>query len=457
MTMKKVWKRVIVILVLLILVGGAIFLLTTNEGLKKAWAGNDSLKVGVADYTKLIKAHPDWKRLEGIDEKIASMEQSMYNAPSMMQKMGSESMERMQKAQRAAEAELRAEIDRLSADLKKERDALQAQFAGEAKKLQEQMKALQAEAKKARTAEAPPREENRSHPEQMKSFARDLILQRDRLVSAKRLELQKKAKEKMDAEKNRIEGELASYEAQIAKENQQEKLNIQLKFQVSKDDQENARLKEELARISAEESKLKEKKKSEVAAEIEKIGNEELSRIDKEVNAYKTRIDADIRNQLGGKPPMTAEKPAPPEPTTVQKSFQARADELAKSFDAKKAAMEAKLDSAQSESRNKLEAKKAQLERQLKEQEKLLMKDMMKNKEKMAAAEQERVGKQKMEIEKLQDDRDKLYNSMLSSIKGEVSEIAKKEKLPLVVGMYVVNIKSVDLTDRTIERMKSRK
>jgi Skp family chaperone for outer membrane proteins len=455
--MQKVWKRIIIGVVFLLVMGGVIAVLATNEGLKKAWAGDDTMKVGVADYTRLLKAHSDWKRLEGFDEKIASLEQSMYNSPSMMQKMGSEHMERMQKAQREAEAELRAEIDRLSSDLKKERDALQAQFAGEAKKLQEQMKALQAEAKKAQTAELPPKEENRSYPEQMKSFARDLVLQRDRLVSAKRLELQKKAKERMDEKKARLDGELAAYEAQIARENQQEKLNIQLKFQVTKDDQENARLKEELARISEEEGKLKEKKKVEVAAEIEKYGNDELSKIDKEVSAYKAKVDADIRNQLGGKPPMTTEKPSSAGPTTAQKGFQARAEELAKAFNAKKADMEAKLDSAQTESRKKLEAKKAQLEGHLKEHEKLLMKDMMNNREKLAQAEQERIEKQRNEIEKLQSERDKLYDSMLSSIKEEVSEVARKEKLPLVVGMYVVNIKSVDLTDKTIEKMKQSK
>jgi len=455
--MKKVIRIIVVLIFAALVAAGAI---AGGTWLRKSLAAGETVKMGVVDYTKLIKEHRDWKKLESLDEKLALGEQKLYNAPSAMEKIGTEHMSRMRDAQQQAESELKAEIDKLQAGLQRERDAVEAQFAEETKKLQAQLKALQEEAKKkGGQGSSPTQEEVRPYGEQLKAFYRDLVTLRDRQVAAKRLELQKRAKEKMDAEKSRIDAELAAYETQISKENQQEKLNIQLKMQVCKDDQEMLTLKQDLSRLTEEESRLKDKKKAEVAAEVEKLGTTYLSGIDKEVDAYRAKIDADIKaqltarqGQLGGQIARTGG--GPPGNPAVAKEYEAKARALAQVFDSKRREMEGKLSGAQAESRRRLEQKKAELEQHLKAQEKSLINEIMKNRHKMEKAEQARIEKQKKDLENLQAERDKLYDTMLEDVRQEVQVVAKKERIPVVVGMYVVNVDSTDLTDKAVSRMK---
>ncbi|MDQ7824795.1 MAG: hypothetical protein RDV48_18500 [Candidatus Eremiobacteraeota bacterium] len=451
--MKVAAKAVVVLLVTLIM-GGSIFLAVTKlPGLLTGTEGKDSQKVGVVDFGKLLKAHQDWKKLDGIDKQIADIEQKMNNAPSGMQKLGLEQAERLKKAQIQAEAELKQEISGITSSLEKQKAAFEAQMAGEVKKIQEEMSKLKAQAKNAQ-GQTPP-EQIKPYSEQMKDFSRDLIILRDRQVAAKRLELQKKAKEKIDADKGRLESELSSYEQQLARENQQEKLNIQLKLQVNQNDEEHQHLKEELAKISDEESRLKEKKKNEIAAEMDKLGNVEMDKIDKEVLAYKAKIDQDISAQLsrkqvqlgGGKEPIVASNPALSE-------YQRKGMELTKAFQAKQKEMEAKLLSANEDSRRKLEEKKRTLESQLKTLEKSVMKEVLQNRDKLAKTEMERMERSRLQIEKLQRERGKLYSAMESDIKDEVALLARKERVPFVVGMYIVNVEGTDLTDKALEMMK---
>ncbi len=454
--MKKVVRIIAVLIAAALIAAGAI---AGGTHLRNCLASGQIMKMGVVDYTKLIKEHRDWKKLENLDEKLTLGEQKLYNAPSAMQKLGTEHMSRMRDAQRKAEGELKAEIESIQAGLSKERDAVEAQFAEETKKLQVQMKSLQEQAKKGLQGNSPPQEEVKPYGEQLKAFYRDLITLRDRQVAAKRLELQKRAKEKMDAEKSRIDAELASYETQIARENQQEKLNIQLKMQVCKDDQEMVTLKQDLSRLTEEESRLKDKKKAEVAVEVEKLGTTYLSGIDKEVDTYRAKIDADIKaqltakqGQLGGQIVRTGGGSSGN--PSVAKEYQAKAMAIAQIFETKKREMESRLNGAQAESKRRLEAKKAELEQHLKAQEKTLIDEIMKNRTTIEKAEQARLDKQRKALENLQAERDKLYNSMLNEVKQEVQLVAKKEKVPVVVGMFVVNVDGVDLTDKAISRMK---
>lgn len=457
--MKKSRVLVIVFFLALVLGLGSFFALKHFGvfGHASKTDGRDDLKVAIVDFTKLIKVHKNNKDLESLDGKIAKLEQQMYNAPSSMQKMGEERFAKLAQSKKAAEEELKREMEVLSGQLMKEKEALEARFEGDVKKMESEMQALKAEAKKRHSAAPPEVDEPQPVGDQMKAFTRDLMLLRERQVTARRLDLQKKAREKIDADRERLDSELAAYESQISKENQQEKLNIQLKMQVTKDDDEMAKLREDLARLNEEESKLKEKKKSEVAEEIEKTGNSEMARIDKDVNAYKAKIDADIRAQVNQKQSSlgggTVSAGGGGRNVNI-KDLQQKGEELNRIFEQKKQSMASQLAGAQEEARRRFDAKRIELEQSIKNQEQQLMKDIMKNREKLAQADMQRMEKQKREIEKLQRERQKLYDSMLEEIKVTVTEVAHKEKIPFVVGLYVVNVNAVDLTEKAIEKIK---
>ncbi len=457
--MKKSRIVVIVVFLAVVLGFGAFFALRQFNVFGRISKNDDrdNYKVAIVDFTKLIKVHKGYKELESFDDKISKLEQKMYNAPSSMQKMGEERFAKLEQSKKAAEEELKREMENLSGQLMKEKAALEAKFEGDVKKMESEMQALKAEAKKRSSASPSAAEEPQPAGEQMKAFTRDLMLLRERQVTARRLDLQKKAKEKIDAERERLDSELTTYESQISKENQQEKLNIQLKMQVTKDDDEMAKLREELGRLNEEESKLKEKKKTEVAAEIEKVGNVEMARIDKEVDAYKAKIDADIKAQVNQKQSSIGSgggSTGGGGRTASMKDLQQKGEALNRSFEQKKQNMEAQLTGAQEEARRRFDAKRVQLEQSIKNQEQQLMKDILKNREKLARGDMERMEKQKRELDKLQRDRQKLYDSMLEEIKVQVTEVAHGEKLPFVVGMYVVNVNAVDLTDKVIVKIK---
>lgn len=412
-----------------------------------AWARSRAPRIGVVDFTKLLKEHHDWKKLEGIDKKIADMEQKMYNAPSVMEKLGAEHVAKMQKAQQQAEGELKAELAKIQSELDRQKAAVQAQIGEELKRAEAQMKELQKQAQKT-GGELSPEDAGKSYPQQMKEFSEDLLKLRDRQLTAKKLELQKRAKERVDVEKNRLDSSLSAYEQQISRENQQEKLNIQLKLQITKDDEEYAQLQSQLNRLQEEESKLKEKKKAEVAAEVDKLGDAEMSKVEKELDEYKKKIDTDIKAQLNAKQSQITGRPV-----AVSSEYQKKGMQLAKAFEQKKKELEARLTSAQSESLKKLEAKKSQLQQELQAQEKSLMKEAMKNKDRLAQNEMERMNKEKLNIDALKEEREKLYESMMADIKEKVSELAVEEHVPFVVGTYVVNISGIDLTDKAIKKI----
>lgn len=439
--------------VLILSLVGALICSCSSKGAVESNKQPLPMKIGIVDFSKLIKEHADNAQLEALDKKLAAFEQSMYDTPTVMQKMGMEQVNRMQSARQAAEAELKREMANISATLERERAALESQMKEELRKTEAEMKVLREKAKNDAGSEPALKSDVKSYSQSLREFSRDLLVLRDRQLTAKRLELQKQAKERIEVEKSRIEGELSSYEQQIAKENQQEKLNIQLKLQVNKDDQETVHLREELSRISEEESKLKEKKKAEVAAEIEKIGNTEMARIDKEIKAYQSKLDSDIRKQLNARGANIGGGTQDTGGSSGNK-YQNQGMNLARQFEAKKNALQGRLMGIQEESRRRFDIKRKALESQLKAQEKIILGEMTKSGSKFQKDEQARMEKKKLDYEKMQSEREKMYNNIVSDIKEKVTEIAKAENIPFVVGSYIANVKGIDLTSKAIEKIR---
>ena len=195
--------------------------------------------------------------------------------------------EKMRKAHEKAQAELKAELQKVEASLSYQKSQIEGQF-------KQDLATAKASAAQLRQS-APP-------PPNAAALTGDMILLRDRQVSAKRLALQKKAKETIDRERTRLEDELAAYDAQISQENQSQRLNIQLKLQLDITDDERKELQEELLSINQEESKLKAAKKDEMGNKIEAMSNKELAAVEAEVAAYKAQLDKDIKNQVGYNP-----------------------------------------------------------------------------------------------------------------------------------------------------------
>ncbi len=399
------------------------------------------MKIGVIDPAKVLKEHRDWKRLEVLDKKLADLQARMAQANPSLNELGMKQAERMKQAQAQAEKELKAQLLEVQASLERHKREIASQLEKEASSARMKMKKLAASGEPA----ARP-----SSPEKAKSLTNDLIVLRDRQVTAKRLELQKTAKERMDVMRTKLENELAAYERQISKENQQQRLNIQLKLQLDPPEEEKKALTEELSAITEEESALKDRKKQEIGNQIEQTGAKELADIEKEVAAYKDKIDKDIKRQIGFNPSGSNQASAPNQSELEKKSRQ-----IAGEFAQKQRALEAQLSGATASSQRMLENKQAELQKRLKELQAGMMKEMEQSREQLARSDMERLNKLKTEFDAVAQQREKLYNAMADDLKSEVAKMADTDGYTAIFLSYIANVKATDLTEQAIKAVKA--
>ncbi len=389
-------------------------------------------KYGVVNVEEVLKAHKDWKRLEQLDKRLEALKTDMGESGSSLESLGAKQADRMKKAQQQAEAELQAQLASVKASLEAHRADVARKIAQEAALARTRMQKLSQDQGSVRTV--------RSKAE----LGRDLVALRDRQIAAKRLELQKAAKERMESLKTKLDSELSAYERQIASENQQQRVNIQLKMQLEIPEEEKKKLSDEIAAITNEESRLKEKKRAENNNLIDKKGAEELAAVDREVTAYRSKVDADIKAQLGLSSSSNYSK------AEIQK----KSEQIVSDFNRKQKELESSLHGASASSEAAMAQKQAQLQQRLSDLRKGMIKEMTQSREKLMKSDMERVSKLQEQYSAQEKQRMNLYTAMLEDIKAEVLKINNKENFTAVFLAYVANVTAEDLTQKTIKSLQ---
>ncbi len=414
----------------LIIFSSFIFVTGCTNGKKKDEVVQKPLKMAVVNVEKVIKNHSDWNNLEKLDKKLSDISNEMQKGSGeSLHKLGASQAKKMDDAQKKARAELEAELRAVQASLDAQKKQMEAQFERD----------LEAAKNAAKNI-------NRSAPPSQSAavLTGDMLVLRDRQVSAKRLALQKQAKENIERKKTTHDNELFAYAQQISKENQSQRLNIQLKLQLDLPEEEKKALQEELMAINEEEAKLKNAKKTEISSQLESLSAREFKAVEDGVAAYKKQLDSDIRNQVGYGSPSKEEA----------SQLQAKANEIQRNLAQKQKDMEAKMASAGAEASRRLNEKKAQIEKRLENLGVSLNKEMEKSREALIKSDMEKVERLKSDYSSLMSERKNLYDAMLEDVKVAVKKVTEDENIDVVFLTYISNVSVEDVTDKTISALK---
>ncbi|MEW6278192.1 MAG: hypothetical protein AB1758_06190 [Candidatus Eremiobacterota bacterium] len=414
-------------------------------------------RLGVVDYDSLLQAHPDYERLEQFDQQLSLLTQQRDWLPvAERQGKADQARDRMKAAYEKAREEMESEQARIQAELSGMSDHLAAQLQAEGNRLKEQMdRELQAFIQQHQP------QTPQSLPDSLPGkdeYLKNLALLRERENTARALEINKAKADRINAEQARIDSELAAYVDEIMRQNQQEKLNLQLQVSVAKDEAEQAALEERLSALSEQEEQLKQAKRAELRSQFEAVQAEEEARAARELSAAKARVDAEVQAKLANYRPQGTAAPPPqmsPELTAeVQRKIREKQAELQAIMERRQTEFKARMEAESAAAVARLKQKQQEIEERLGALGKELKSAMEADEKDLSPEVQARLKSLDEQIDKLKAQRQELYDTMVADLKGEIQKVAEKQKVDMVVGLYVHNQSCEDLTDRSMVQVR---
>lgn len=393
---------------------------------KTGEADSHSFKVGIVNLDRLLELHPSYPKLLQLDQQIAAIEESSLSAKGAMSKLDIENYKKMKSAQENAGRELQMMVESEKAKLESMKTSIEAELKKEHNRINEQMKKYGKESQ-AEEIKQFEKGNKQAKPKglsplqkKMDAYVSEIKSLRERQLTAKRLELERKAQEALEAERQKSNDELNKYESEILARNQEKKLNLQMKISVAAKDEDRNALQDQLSAIQQEETKLKEAKRAEFQKEFDKKKSEEMAKMDKEIKAYQKKLDADVLAQLQAEEARLRPTLGPDAAgNEVREKYNDKQMVLINEFNKKKAALENQLKTASEESQARVVAKQKELEVKLKILEKTLMSEVLKKQQNITASQEKQNKTMSEETKNLKAQRERLYQSMLVDIGGE--------------------------------------
>jgi len=424
-----------------------------------AWAGEASktedLHLGVVDFDSLLRAHRDHERLTQLDEQIEVLQQELTFLPlSDQRRLVDQSQKRMQAAVEKARKELEAEYSRINREMTGLSEAMQGQLVSEGRQLQAHYQGvLEQRTRHLRPQDVELRGDSKAR---MQAFLDDLSSVRTQRVMARRLELEKQVQQRLEGERARVESQLAAYEDQIMRENQQKKLNLQLQLQTVTDAEHEAEIQQQIAAMGDQEQSLKEARRTELFAGLDQVRAQEQAEMEAKLDSFEAALNAEVqqkaaaeRNRLAGLPSQ-----APAAPPDVQRQIDEVRATITAEMESRKAEMQAAMQARSAEARKRLEHKQAEVEKRLADLQAQLKDLVEKSAGEVSDDTQRKMDDVKSRLETLQAERKALYEKMLAELSETVGEVARKQNVPSVIGRFIVNLDCTDLTDLAMVAVK---
>ncbi len=455
------WKEC---LVGLALIGGLTLTLpaqSTQEGLI-------DLQLAVVDYSVLIKAHPQHEKLKQLDDQVRLLEEERAMVESQArQKLMQQGQDEMGEAIQQARAKLEAEKAAVEAELSSISSSLSRRMAGEMEALQGQYENQIKDAveglvpKQADTTAPEPLAQ--SGDQQVQDFMENLGLIRERNLAARRLELEKRLGSELEAEKARLDGEVAAFEDELSGQYQSEKLNLQLTVQNAADEAEREQAEARLQEISAEIADKKLARRKEVDQKFSAFRTEKTEAMQQELVTYQKELDAEVASKVGSKraelvasgklPPQAAPKPQGP-PPEIQAEIAKVESSLRAELESKKAELRQRMQAETAVAEERLKKKQAEVEEQLRKTEAEIRERINEQLENLDDELKDELDEKTARLEELNKQRETLYEQMKSELNEKVAGVAEKKEVPMVIGSFVVNRNCEDLTDRAMVAVK---
>ena len=407
----------------------------------------EGYRVATVDTLTLMELHPDFSKLEQLNQKVAELQQERIKIEGeAREKLITEGGDEMAKAIEQAKKKLEAERAGVEAEIGALSNRLKAQIESEMRGIQAGMeKELEAEVAKLKgnlpkQADAPPLDTNIEG--QIKDYMQNLMLVRERNLAAKRLELEKSVGDRISAKKAEVDGQLATYEAELAGRYQSERLNLQLTAQNSTDEDAKAQAEVRLGEIANEIEQAKASKRQELEGGYAAVRAEETAQLQEQLKAYQQKLDAEVaqkvdqkRREIGlpsNRPAVATNSGPPPE---IQQKIDELQSRMRSQLAARQAQLKGQLEAKMETSRKHLEEKQKQVEEELQKLEIDIQKRITTGMKNLPEDVQKRMAEVEEEIKTVTEESKKLMEAMREDINGSVAGIAEKKKEEMVLGL----------------------
>jgi hypothetical protein len=432
------------------------------------------LQMAVVDFDSLLKQHPDYDQLKQLDESVGLLEQKVSLIPLQNQKATQakfrlrmkDELKKAHEEMDAAQLKVKSDIESLGhtyqGQLKTELDTLRSQ-AGE------ELKASVDTYKHSHGPTGAPAQAYRpSTPDVGSSSAayrNNLRLAMARAVAAHRLEMERSTRTSLETDRARLDRELASYEDAVGEKYQSEKLNLQLKMQITKEEPEQKKIETRLGKIGDEIAAAKAKKRAETDAEFNRERAQKQAAYDADEKSYSDKIRIEVIRKLGGDPSAMGRPVAtrvesvqshtpPPEIAAKIKQLEAS---IRSKMQARSNEVKLRMKGEEDQARAKLEAKRKEIEDHLRQTQVTMEKEFVIDDKNLDKASLAKLDQARKALEKAKSERKELLARMMNDVKQVVAKVAEKHKVPMVLGDVYFNQGLTDLTDLSVVGVKELK
>lgn len=417
--------------------------------------------VGVVDIERLVRANPEYAKLEQIDQEIGYLSAQIESSgPSQ-----DEIVKSMRKQLDAMKARLvekfQVDLAGVKADLDARKAAVESTLKAEAASISSQMEAYQEELKRKAgggpISVGPSADTKVRLEAEMARATEPLLLVARQKVAAKQLEIQQAVESQMQDAKRQMDARLAEQMDEVLKADQQQKLQIQLDMQTATDEETRRKLQEQLQALNEKEEARRDALRAELAAEFDKKRKAAIGRHQAEIQAYGAKVKRDVDAQIRARQAAVLSKygvasAGTTQVSNLQAALQMKQRELKARFEARKDSLIAGLQAASAQAQARLRAEQKDIEKKLKAEQQRIIADAVKAQGRISKDEKARRERLMGQLDELKVQRDRVYDGIVAQIRDMVSKLAAEQKVPLVVGDYRVNIKCTDLTELALKQ-----
>jgi hypothetical protein len=460
---KNIAKYLIIALLVCTFIGGAAwFVIAEKDKAEKDKNVKETQTIGVINYEQLVPEHPDFVKLEELDKQIASLDNEPIDQ-TKLRKVSEDLKKKMSDYQKQLESLLAQEQARIKQESNAKANALQGKMDStlRAKKIEmlkykEQLEKEYSKSQKSSAKKAPSSFE-KEFQKRLQVKANDLLSLKEHQIAAKAMELSKKSQEKLMTRKSGVDQKVAAYEEEIRAQNQTKKIDLRLKLQTAKSDEEREAVQKQLEQLFSEESSLVEAKRKELYTDVRSLEKEEVAKNDAILRKFKARLDADVNRQLSGVKNKIASEMASQgisgaiEDVSIPKEYRDKLAAKQKEIQAEMSSLQAKLKTEMEEisktAQAQFETRKKMIIDKLQSYQGNLAKEFDRKRNEMVKELHSSKSEKNKARHQLIIQRKNTYEMIIEDINAKVKAIAKAKSISFVVGTYVSNVNAVDLSD----------
>ena len=415
-------------------------------------------ELAVVEGPKLLEQHPDYSKLRDLETQMQKLEAEKKDVATKGQ----------QDAFKKGQSTFLRALEQAKVEMQQEQAAISGEMDGLARALQGQMSAEMTEIKARLDSELKGTIEKYRPAETVKlndrgvqavgEYGENLKLMAARNLTAHRLEKEKAIKSEIDAERNRLDQQVAAYEDEVSLKYQEEKLNLQLKMQNNPNEETEKTTRERLNVIDDEVTAAKAQKRTEIEGQMTAFHDKKQAEFDGEMKSYEARLRDEISVKVGGRREqlMNQSSTSVAPPPEIKAKIEAAQATMQSAMESRKGELMSRMKAKEAEARARLEAKQTEIKARLQQLEKELQQQLAKRTDFLDKKSKARLAEIDKSLEKCKADYKIVYDKMKDDLGKMVGKVAKQKHVECVISINKdnVNFELQDLTDLSMVELK---